>query len=436
MRVWVIKAGEPLPIDADRPRKFRAGWIAHTLAARGHDVTWWTGRYNHSAKRDRDVAGPAPDDFRGPAGGGVAAMAPNYRLHLLPGPPYARNASFARIRNHRHMAKAFAAWAEREPAPDVIHCALPTIRLPWEATRYGRRHGVPVVVDCRDQWPDLFVEPFAPVLRPFARAALWPLKRRGRAALRAATAISGMTDEFMDWGLRRAGRARGAWDRSFPFGYQLEPLTPAEDAAAREFWRGQGVPLDGSEFLVCFLGALGHQFEDGAVEAARLLSQDGGRPVRFVFCGAGDRAEDLRRAAADIPRVHFPGQVGRAALQTLMAASSVGLNTHPSTPNYVINLTNKPIEYLAGGLPVVSSLRGVLERLLAEHGCGVTYPNGDARALAAALADLRDHPDKRARMAANARALYEARFRADRVYGDLADWLEAMARAFAPTTQS
>lgn len=44
MRVWVIKAGEPLPIDADRPRKFRAGWIAHTLAARGHDVTWWTDR--------------------------------------------------------------------------------------------------------------------------------------------------------------------------------------------------------------------------------------------------------------------------------------------------------------------------------------------------------------------------------------------------------
>ena len=49
MDIWVIKDGEPLPIEPDA-RVLRTGLLAAELVRRGHTVTWWTSTFAHHRK--------------------------------------------------------------------------------------------------------------------------------------------------------------------------------------------------------------------------------------------------------------------------------------------------------------------------------------------------------------------------------------------------
>ena len=113
----------------------------------------------------------------------------------------------------------------------------------------------------------------------------------------------------------------------------------------------------------------------------------------------------------------------------LLRIARVGLAPYRSMPNFVDNVTNKPIEYLSGGLPIVSSLKGVLQELLADNGCGITYENGDVDGFVSAVTRLHDDAALLRSMSRNARRLFNARFTAEKVYGDLVGYLEELASA-------
>ena len=107
--------------------------------------------------------------------------------------------------------------------------------------------------------------------------------------------------------------------------------------------------------------------------------------------------------------------------------SSVGLAPYVSNDNYIRNVPNKPVEYLSAALPIVSSLQGVLAKLLAAHDCGTTYRNGRADELAQALVDLQDSP-RLQQMSANAAALYRSQFVADSVYAEMETYLHDVVK--------
>jgi len=246
-------------------------------------------------------------------------------------------------------------------------------------------------------------------------------------ACAAATAITGMTPGVVDWALRYAGRPKTALDRDFPFGYTDEPPPEAELRTAAEFWARQGIREETGEFIVSFFGTLGRQFElDAVIEAARSLGDHPGR-FRFVLCGDGDRLGHYKERAAGCPNVLFPGWVGRPEIWTLLRLSSVGLAPYRSTEDFRLSLPNKSIEYLSAGLPIVTSLKGALENLVTAHDCGVVYENGSAESLAEALTQLQRFPEAVVRMRENATALFAGRFRAEAVYGEMADYLEQIA---------
>jgi len=331
------------------------------------------------------------------------------------------------VRNHARIAWKFERYAELETVPDVIMTSLPVPVIASAVTRYGRRHRVPVVVDVRDRWPDAMFELVPSWLRPFARLALRSMQHTVENTCAAATAITGLTEEYVEWGLRLAGRAAGAHDRVFPMGYSDTPPSDAERSRGYAFWQQHGLTRGSGKFVACFFGTFGRHFDlETVIAAARALRSTHPDAV-FVLCGTGDRIEHYRHLAGDLSNVLFPGWVGEAEIWTLMRIASVGLAPYYSTPNFVTNVPNKPAEYMSAALPVVSSLSGVLERLLAEHECGLTYPVGDAAALAAILRRLHHDREYRARLSDNARSLFEKRFVAETVYGELITYLEGFA---------
>lgn len=286
MRVWMVNAGEPLPSDPGGQRLHRAGILSRMLAERGHEVLWWTATVDHSLKRQRFPRSTA------------LTVGHGLRLWCLHGRLYRRNVSLARLANHWRVAREFDRLAPGEVAPDVILAAMPTIELARRAVAYGRRRGIPTVVDVRDLWPDIWAEAVPAPLRGLARYALWPYQRALRTALRGADSVIGFTDGAVDWALGKAGRGRGAADRAFPFGYDAAPPPAAELAAAERFWDGLGVGRGGDGFVACFVGSMTRRLPlERLVDAAALVPPAARPRVRFVLCGEGDARADLAARA-------------------------------------------------------------------------------------------------------------------------------------------
>ena len=416
MNIWLVTVGEPLPIDAGGARLLRAGLLAGLMTTAGHRVTWWTSTFDHWRKEHRFA-----DDHR-------VEISNNYTLQLLHGCGYRSNVSIDRLRDHWQIARKFRTQSRSvSERPDLILCSFPPIELSVEVTRYGREFGVPTILDVRDLWPDIFVNLVPATVRPLARLFMAPYFRMTREAMRDCSAVFAINEPFRDWGLHYAGRAGTALDRSFPMGYPARPPDPAEQAKAREFWRGRGLENGSQKFTAIFAGTVGRQFQfEPIVEASKRLPD-----VQFVICGTGDRLDYVQSLAAGVPNVTFTGWVGAAEIWTLMRIAHVGLAPYHDEPSFTHSLPNKSLEYLSAGLPVVSSLPGALAKLLDQSECGLTYPNLDADALVDALRSLRSDPHRRQAMARNALAVYEENFRAEAIYGRMISHLETVRSAGA-----
>lgn len=418
MRVWLITIGEPLPIDEASDRLLRTGILANLLVVKGHEVVWWSSTFDHTRKKQRFDIDTSID------------INNCFRINLLHSLEYKKNVSLCRIINHYGIARKFAILAKLEQKPDIILCSLPTLELSLVATDYGKKKGIPVVLDVRDLWPDIFLELAPKWGRWFVRALLSPMFKTVSAACAGATAIIGITPAFVDWGVNYANRAHSNLDREFPMGYCEAPPGQKAIIEAEKFWEKHGVKKDNSEFIACFFGTMGRQFELGTIiEAARKLKKQN-RSFRFILCGSGDNFAYYKNLAIDCDNIIFPGWVGAADIWTLMRIASVGLAPYLSIPNFTMNLPNKPLEYLSAGLPIVSSLNGVLRDLLFTYDCGVTYANGNSDDLVSILVNLYDYPERLRKMSENAHALYKEKFIAEKVYNNMISHLELVCENY------
>jgi glycosyltransferase involved in cell wall biosynthesis len=305
---------------------------------------------------------------------------------------------------------------------------MPTIDLSLAATEFGTKMNIPVVLDIRDMWPDIFLEAVPFWANGICRVMLSPMFRNLTKACEDATAIFGITDEFLEWGLKYAGRNRNSFDSVFYHGYS--PVRPTQDGIikAQSFWKKHGIFPDNGQFIACFFGYFGRQFElETVLEAARKL-QNSKVDIRFVLCGNGENFEHYKATAKDLNNVVMSGFVGHPEIWTLMKMASAGLAPYKSTPSFVASLPNKVGEYLSVGLPIISSLKGSLEHLLDKNQCGITYSNCDDQELAAILYDLHENRTKLDDMAAKVGRVFRENFFAERVYGNMIVNLEFISK--------
>lgn len=402
MNIWLATVGEPLPIDPNSPRLLRTGQLAAWLAAAGHQVTFWTNAFDHYRKCMRTEATH------------TYVVSDNYKIIALAGRAYRRNVSIARVLSHRDVARSFEAEVEQHAPPDVIISSYPIEELCRSLLDYAEPRRIPVIIDTRDFWPDIFAELLPGPMRPLGDLLLSPLNHRAQQTLARATGLSGMTESALDWGLRKAGRERRESDLWFPFSYAGSSGNPTETGASAvpggiaEQFRS----LAGTK--VCFLGTLSTRSNlEVVVEAFRLLQQQN-VPAQLAICGRGEAEADLRERAAGLDNVHFPGWLNEGELRAIMNASDYGLLPYDRS-DFHMSLPNKFVEYLAGGLSVLSCTPGEVRRFLDEHGCGKWVPS-NAGDMAAAIAGAVVTPQTVAAQKRRAREVFEQKFAQDKVF--------------------
>jgi glycosyltransferase involved in cell wall biosynthesis len=414
MNIWFITVGEPLPTDEGNNRLLRTGILASLLVEKNHSVVWWSSTFNHTQKKHRFLKNKC------------IQIKDNFKLILLHSIAYQSNVSLQRLINHYGIAKQFKKLAKLESKPDIILCSLPTLELSLEATEYGKKYNIPVILDIRDLWPDIFADLLPKYMQGVVNIIFFPLFNMLKRACKQANAITGITTEYVDWAIKYSQREKTNFDKNFPMGYSF--MTPPLDEIkkAQSFW--DKYHFKKTDFIICYFGVFSSFREiETVIEAANLLNLDHYNDIKFVFCGSGERFEIYKTLASNNQSIIFPGWVGTAEIWQLMRISTIGITPYPSIENYTKNIPNKPIEYLSAGLPIVSSLKGVLKNLLDDYNCGITYDNGNSKQLVEIILDLYKNPSQLKIMSDHAKKLFEEKFVAEKVYSNMIQYLEEIA---------
>lgn len=160
---------------------------------------------------------------------------------------------------------------------------------------------------------------------------------------------------------------------------------------------------------VPLLLAVGMMRTRDKLESYRVLAQAfhllGERAWQAVLVGDGAARAEIEGLMAPFgPRIRFAGAVSQDELLSLYASADL----------YVWPAINEAygmafLEAQAAGVPVVAGRTGGVPAVVADGVAGLLTPIGDAAAFAAAVGRLLDHPDERARLAANTAARIAAR---------------------------
>ncbi|GII82715.1 hypothetical protein Ssi03_07050 [Sphaerisporangium siamense] len=141
------------------------------------------------------------------------------------------------------------------------------------------------------------------------------------------------------------------------------------------------------------------------IELARRLRPEG---VRLDLIGAAD--PDIRPALRDGQRqglLDWYGYVPNEHALRMAEGALAGLSLLHDVPNYRQSLPTKVIEYMARGIPTITTPLPMAASIVGRSDCGVIVPYGDVEAAAQAVLRLRDAPERRTVM--GARGYAEAR---------------------------
>jgi L-malate glycosyltransferase len=163
-----------------------------------------------------------------------------------------------------------------------------------------------------------------------------------------------------------------------------------------------------SDALVGVIAARLHPDKNhmGLLEATKIVLEK--HPNFFVLAlGQGDQRDALEAHAKTLgiaDHVHFLG--ARGDVGAILERAHLGLISSVTTETLSIAV----LEYMRGGLPVVSTRLGSLEDQVLDGKTGFLVPPGDDQALAKAIVKMLESPSLRSQFGAAGKALQQQEF--------------------------
>lgn len=287
-----------------------------------------------------------------------------YRLEVL---PIRRNGDF-----HLHTYVGLARLM-REVKPNLVHIDEEPYNLAsWQMLYDAQRVGARTVFF---SWQNI-ARRYPP---PFAWGEGWFLRSVDYG-------LMGTHSAAEVW---EAKGYRGRWRVVPQFGTDPDLFAPAAQRSARPFT----------------IGYFGRMVEEKGVFV--LLDAVAGLAGewRLVMLGGGPLRPELERRAQQLgvaDRVRFIGQVASTEMPRLYHDIDALALPSLTRPNWKEQFGRVLVEAMCSGVPVVGSDSGAIPDVMG--GAGVVVREGDAEALRAAFAHLRDDPHHAARLAAQGRA--------------------------------
>jgi glycosyltransferase involved in cell wall biosynthesis len=241
-----------------------------------------------------------------------------------------------------------------------------------------------------------------------------------------ATTITGVSEKNLEWGLGLVRRKAGPKDKWFPLGFSVDgnDKSGMSKSNPKEIMSKYGIGSD--PFVVTFVGTFSAAFNlKTVIDVAQNLSEAGDSRIKFVIVGDGVQTSSLRKLLIGIKNIVLTGWLDKSSIDEILKVSSVGLA--PYSSGGLITLPNKPFEYMAAGLPILSSLEGELKAIIEQEDIGLQYKASDPIDLKDKIMWFLSHPEETKPMGQRAKALFEKKYNADVIYPSLVEHLTAIA---------
>jgi glycosyltransferase involved in cell wall biosynthesis len=285
-------------------------------------------------------------------------------IYYLPAIPYQQNISPVRFLSH--FIFSFRVWLfylQRKNKYNVIYATLPfnliALLVFLSSTRKLK------ILDVIDIWPDVL--PFSEIVKKVFRPFFDVWKKSFALAVKHCNVLMTVSDQFMA--------------ESIPFFY-------SEASAAQRFYIGaKRLPrkmqsIDGFLTIV-YIGNIGHLYDFETLLTAMQAYQN---KVQFFLIGDGDRKEWLlgELKCTKIEHHYFGVVYDDNKLAEILSKCNIGFNGYRNTS---AAFSYKANTYFAAGLPIINSMSGDLNNLVAKYGLGFNYTPCDVDSLKARIED-------------------------------------------------
>lgn len=406
MNIWLIQTGEFLPLK-ENVKKMRTAILAEKLIERGHSVLWWASAFDHFKKkwvfkRDTDLE-----------------IKKGLRIIALKGLGYKGNISFSRFIDHRIIASKFRKLARKIQRPDIVIASTPPYDLAFQAVRFGRDSNIPVLVDIKDEWPDLFLSVVPEAYRKFVRVLLANDFQMIKTTMCMAEGLIATVDSFLDWGLKYAGRSITLKDKVFYLGSKRSICNNGVEKNLNF------LDVIKNRFVITFVGTFVRNNNPSILIdcAEKLIDSD----ICFILAGNGELFNEIQNRATSLPNVFLPGWLNQGEIDILLKHSHIGIC---SASHIRGAFPNKTFLYLSAGLPVISSFQGGRKEIIEKYQIGLYYPPNDVDALVNCIKKLYNERVLYKTMSENACRIFNEMFDADKIYEEYTEHIEKIAKNY------
>jgi len=292
-------------------------------------------------------------------------------VHWLP-IPYDNSMGFwARIAAFLRFALTSCCWAVRIPCDVVLATSTPlTICIPGALA--SRWHGVPLIFEVRDLWPEAPIA-LGAIQNPVVIAAAQWLERY---AYRKSSRIIALS-AAMAQGVRKCG---------FP-GRRISVIPNSSDndffdspECDAELFLRDKPELRGAR-IVLYAGTLGRVNGVEYLVDMALSAASCDPTIRFVVVGAGGQEDLVRRKAASAgvlgrSMFMYPA-VAKRDIRHAYAAAHLTLSLFVNNKVMWANSANKFFDSLAAGRPIAINHGGWQADLIKKHSLGLVLPADD-----------------------------------------------------------
>lgn len=409
MYIWNVTLYEPSPVNGDGVRPMRSGMLSQALCDAGHEVELWMPGFEHVHH----------EHYRKESC--FEKVVDGYWIQYIKGCGYKSDVSLMRFLHNKQVAKEFFHLAShRVKMPDLLFTQVPSLELAEVVVNFAREKNIPVIVDVRDLWPDVYARLF-PKWCKFLYGLMFRVEQqRAVRVFTSATAVVAVSESYLKWGVEKAERKISKNDGAFNIGYALPSFINTTQLEGHSILN---IEKKRDEIFVSFAGTFCSSYDLlNIIVTARILEENKINNIKFIIAGTGERENWLRKKAINLSNVLFVGWLSNNDMLQLLHITDIGLA--PYAQGALMSLPNKPFEYMAASLPILTSLDGELHQLIVEKDIGKYYTAGNAKELVDCLLFFRDNPKIMQEMGKRAKKVFDLEFRSDLIYPKFVKHLE------------
>lgn len=389
MRKIIIIAGY-CDLDTNKNNRFTS--ICDYLGKDQNDIELITSSFNHTRKTQKELVDTD-----------------EYKVTYIYDIGYEKNISIKRIISILLFSYRLNKYLNTLQ-PDILYCAAPPISVSQVALRFCKRHGIPMILDVQDLWP----EAFEMVTNNKLLIPIYKLLYRMIDNVYAnATEVFAVSETYANRieSVRHCGNVKTVY-----LGVNMKRY---EDALDRFHGRKN------TRLKIVYIGTLGHSYDiPTMLYALENLFRDG-YSVDVIIVGDGPKMNEFidLKSQLRLTAVEFVGRKPYGEMVEIIKDCDIAIN--PISKGSAGSVINKVCDYAAACLPVVNSQENKEYRnLLLKYDAGINVECGNSDSMCKGIQELIDDDDRRRRLSINARRMAEELFDRKKTYRELVKALE------------